>query len=267
MSPPGRPKGEYRSAQHEGTPVSPPGRPKGEYRSAQHKATPVNEPCADPRAPGQLAQRWAIGLLRLPSGYQPYTVSLRDIEHDTAWARAVFERMGLRPGVPAHLVGAGGDNTILWPYENALIGMKVPFGVAEPAAIDAPRSDMFLRRFRMQAVAGLSGELVDALVALGRDLNALLGHSVLAVLPEAAPTLRAAGLAPWTQRPIGPIFAFESPERDGACYDESEWLIEAPHGELLLTSIGPRASPYVRLRTGVAGRVEMHGAQRRVHAD
>ncbi len=35
MSPPDRPKGEYRSAQHEGTPVSPPGRPKGEYRSAQ----------------------------------------------------------------------------------------------------------------------------------------------------------------------------------------------------------------------------------------
>ncbi|MBK6864638.1 MAG: NAD-dependent epimerase/dehydratase family protein [Ideonella sp.] len=46
MSPPGRPKGEYRSAQHEGTPASPPGRPKGEYRSAQHEATP-----ASPAAP------------------------------------------------------------------------------------------------------------------------------------------------------------------------------------------------------------------------
>ena len=43
MSPPGRPKGEYRSAQHEGTPVSPPGRPKGEYRSAQHEGPPVND--------------------------------------------------------------------------------------------------------------------------------------------------------------------------------------------------------------------------------
>jgi len=42
MSPPGRPKGEYRSAQHEGTPVSPPGRPKGEYRSAQHEGSPVS---------------------------------------------------------------------------------------------------------------------------------------------------------------------------------------------------------------------------------
>src|SRR5262245_39469431 len=41
MSPPGRPKGSYRSAQHEGTPVSPPGRPKGSYRSAQHEGTPM----------------------------------------------------------------------------------------------------------------------------------------------------------------------------------------------------------------------------------
>jgi hypothetical protein len=35
MSPPGRPKGEYRSAKRAGNPVSPPGRPKGEYRSAK----------------------------------------------------------------------------------------------------------------------------------------------------------------------------------------------------------------------------------------
>jgi putative Holliday junction resolvase len=39
MSPPGRPKGEYRSAQREGTPASPPGRPKGEYLSAQREGT------------------------------------------------------------------------------------------------------------------------------------------------------------------------------------------------------------------------------------
>ena len=36
MSPPGRPKGEYRSAKHGGCLMSPPGRPKGEFRSAQH---------------------------------------------------------------------------------------------------------------------------------------------------------------------------------------------------------------------------------------
>ena len=42
MSPPGRPKGEYRSAQREGTPESPPGRPRGEYRSAQREGSLVS---------------------------------------------------------------------------------------------------------------------------------------------------------------------------------------------------------------------------------
>ena len=41
MSTPGRPKGEYRSAQHEGSPIRPKGRPEGEYRSAQHEGSPV----------------------------------------------------------------------------------------------------------------------------------------------------------------------------------------------------------------------------------
>ena len=44
MSLPGRPKGEFRSAKHEGTPVSLPGRPKGEFRSAKHEGTRVSRP-------------------------------------------------------------------------------------------------------------------------------------------------------------------------------------------------------------------------------
>ena len=35
MSLPGRPKGEYRSAQHAGCSISLPGRPEGEYPSAK----------------------------------------------------------------------------------------------------------------------------------------------------------------------------------------------------------------------------------------
>ena len=43
MSPPGRPKGEYRSAKHAGCLLSPPGRPKGEYRSAKHAGCLLSE--------------------------------------------------------------------------------------------------------------------------------------------------------------------------------------------------------------------------------
>jgi hypothetical protein len=44
MSPPGRPKGEYRRAQPEGSPLHPPGRPKGEYRRAQPEGSPLHPP-------------------------------------------------------------------------------------------------------------------------------------------------------------------------------------------------------------------------------
>jgi hypothetical protein len=40
MSLPGRPKGEYRSAQRGGFLIRLPGRPKGEYRSAQRGGNP-----------------------------------------------------------------------------------------------------------------------------------------------------------------------------------------------------------------------------------
>jgi hypothetical protein len=213
----------------------------------------------DPRTPGALADRWAVALLRLPGGTHTFSVSLRDIEADTAWARHVLERMGLQRGLPAHLIGAGFDYAILWPYENALIGLGVPFGVAEPVAIDAPRTDMLLRRLRMQAVIGLTGDIVASLLALGRDLPSLLGHSTLAALPDATAALRGAGLRPWTLLPLGPLWALEPPEGGGADYDRSEWLVETIDGELVVTSVAARATPWQQLRTGVRGRVAADG--------
>ena len=56
MSPHGRPKGEYRSAEREGTPVSPHGRPKGEYRSAEREGTPVS-PHGRPKGEYRSAER------------------------------------------------------------------------------------------------------------------------------------------------------------------------------------------------------------------
>ena len=45
MSPPGRPKGEYRSAQHEGTPVSRYGSRPAEERKTQ-RCCPLRRPTA-----------------------------------------------------------------------------------------------------------------------------------------------------------------------------------------------------------------------------
>ncbi len=47
MSPQGRPKDEYRSAEHEGSPLHPQGRPKDEYRSAEHEGAPLRASAAE----------------------------------------------------------------------------------------------------------------------------------------------------------------------------------------------------------------------------
>ncbi|MFN7344983.1 MAG: lipid-A-disaccharide synthase [Betaproteobacteria bacterium] len=61
MSPPGRPKGEFLSAQREGEPAVPPGRPKGEFLSAQREGGPTTPPGRPdnelPSAPGSGAAR------------------------------------------------------------------------------------------------------------------------------------------------------------------------------------------------------------------
>ena len=47
MSATGRPEREYRSAQHEGSPVSAMGRPERDYRSAQREGAPMNPELPD----------------------------------------------------------------------------------------------------------------------------------------------------------------------------------------------------------------------------
>lgn len=61
MSPTGRPEGESRRAQHEGSPATPTGRPEGESRSAQHEGSSTSLPAtADAICTVEIA---GIGLL------------------------------------------------------------------------------------------------------------------------------------------------------------------------------------------------------------
>ena len=68
MSPPGRPKGEYRRAQHGGFLISPPGRPKGEYRRAQRGGCLMS--ASDAHTHDELLPRHRDWLARLPPTLQ-----------------------------------------------------------------------------------------------------------------------------------------------------------------------------------------------------
>jgi len=57
MFPPGRPKGEFLSAQRAGQPMFPPGRPKGESWRAQRAVSPITAPGRSPALRPQRAAR------------------------------------------------------------------------------------------------------------------------------------------------------------------------------------------------------------------
>lgn len=214
-------------------------------------------------------QPWMVGVAHFACGTLPYPLSRRDIERDTAWALQVYGWLGLQPGRTIHLIGDGADEVSWWPFENAAMRRRIPWVQAEAGAFDANRSDMVIRRFDLQALIGLSADILDALLARGRDPASFFASlQALVAQPAAAARLREHGLRPWTLVQIGPVFAFEPPDGGGARYDQSEWRIDSINGELTLSSVHARAAPFANLRTGVRGQVidleTANGHERRV---
>jgi ribonuclease R len=90
MSAPGRPKREYRSAQHEGSPASAPGRPKREKPIAQHEGIPAS--AQRPKPEGRSAQHEG----------SPVSASRRrdDVDPDTIPSRVAILDALQSAGVP-----------------------------------------------------------------------------------------------------------------------------------------------------------------------
>lgn len=213
---------------------------------------------------------WLIGLIHVAAGAIPYELSRRDVERDTAWALRIYRELGLEAGGTVHLVGDGTEEVCWWAFQAAAMNSGIPWIEAEGGSHDAARTDMVVRRFKLQAVIGLSEPVLDAMQALGRDPVQYFGSlRALVARPGADARLRALGIHCWTQHLLGPLFAFESAPGEGARYDETEWRVDSLDGELAVTAVNDRASPFVRLRTGQRGRVEAvtgaAGSERRIH--
>jgi ATP synthase in type III secretion protein N len=183
MSTPGSPKGEYRSAQHEGAPVSAPGSPKGEYRSAPHEATPVTAPSRTaPAAPLLDAQ-----LLRVLGGLKPLVERGRVVQAvgTTLHVSGLSVRIGQqcllrdpqqphRPALRAEVVGLAATHAVLMPL-GSLHGVAVGCEV-EPLEGEA----------LVPCGGGLLGRVIDA---FGQPLD---GQP----LPEPLPRVPLHGAAP-----------------------------------------------------------------------
>jgi DNA-binding Lrp family transcriptional regulator len=188
MSPPGRPKGEYRSAQREGTPTSPPGRPKGEYRSAQREGTPVNACLPLAELDRALVRVLQAGLPRVPRPYHAAADTL-GVAPEVVLARieAMLESGAIRRigVVPNHYrLGYTANGMSVWDVADDVVdalGKEVGALDSVSHCYRRPRRLPLWRYNLFAMVHGRSRDEVEAKVAeIARVLgSAACAHDVL----------------------------------------------------------------------------------------
>jgi len=121
MSPPGRPKGEYRSAQREGSVNRPPGRPKGEYRSAQREGNPMSAQ-ADTHALTALSPldgRYAGKVAALAAQFSEYGLIRHRVRVELAWLAALADESALGEIAPFSKAARGAIDTVAAEFSPA----------------------------------------------------------------------------------------------------------------------------------------------------
>ena len=121
MSPPGRPKGEYRSAQREGSVNRPPGRPKGEYRSAQREGNPMSAQ-ADTHALTALSPldgRYAGKIAALAAQFSEYGLIRHRVRVELAWLAALADESALGEIAPFSKAARGAIDTVAAEFSPA----------------------------------------------------------------------------------------------------------------------------------------------------
>ena len=126
MSPKGRPEGEYRSAQREGSPMSPKGRPEGEYRSAQREGSPMSTDGV-----AVIGGGWAGCAAAVALAHAGVPVTL----FETAPLLGGRARRVLRAGLPLD----NGQHLLLGAYEQTLAMLDCVHGEAGTRGVAARR--------------------------------------------------------------------------------------------------------------------------------
>lgn len=199
------------------------------------------------------------GCIRTAHGVASYPVSFRDVHTDALFGMVMFERMGVAAGSMVMVTSGSSEYAHFWPYQIAVANLNGCVAIAENFIFDAGRSEMYMRRLPVKVAFGITEAILDGMTALNLDaVKAFSPAEVICARDGAADRLKALGFAPWRMVNFGPAYGFVSPQGE-TFYDADEWLIEAAHGELLITARQPRALPLVRMPTGIKGQVDGQG--------
>ncbi|MCZ4315518.1 FAD-dependent oxidoreductase [Comamonadaceae bacterium G21597-S1] len=172
--PPGRSRGESRSAQHEGYPYEPPGRSQGESRSAQHGGEPSEPPG---RSQGEPRSAQHEGYPHEPPGrsqgesrsaqHEGYPSAPQDASTESqAHAQNLARLAGLLPEAASRVARASAGTTLqAWRGTRWTVPDRLPVAGAWPMPGDAVLPGLWLSTAmgsRGLTHAALCGELIAA---------------------------------------------------------------------------------------------------------
>ncbi len=142
-----------------------------------------------------------------------------------------------------------------WPLTVGAMLSGAQLSCADASEGDAPRVAMFTRLVEYRAVLGVTGAILDGLDALGHPYPEVFGAvEIIGARPDAYERLREGGLHPHHFVCCGPAIAVGVAPSAPARFDADEWELEIDtDGRVLVTSLQPRATPFVRACTAVYG--------------
>jgi hypothetical protein len=198
-------------------------------------------------------QMWGIGRDHHDGVPADFPVSWADWERDTAWAESVLAQHGVQPGTATLIVGGMPESPWFDPFETAVLRLGGHYSLGETHAFDAFRSGLYATRLQIELVFGINRAVAEGLA--DELAGALGGVRTILARPSAVPLLRAAGLSAGIVTRVGPALAVECPAREGAHLNGAEWAVTSADGELLLSTVGPRAHRLDAERVHVRGTV------------
>jgi hypothetical protein len=196
---------------------------------------------------------WAIGRDHQDGVPDDFEVNWDDWRRDTVWAETMLARHGVGRGTPVLIVGGMEESPWFDPFEHAVLNLGGHYCLGETHAFDAFRSALYARCLDVEVIVGINRAVVEG---FGDKLRETLGHArVILARPDTMPLFNAAGLTAAIITRVGPALAVECAPGFGTHINGSEWSVDEAGGELLLTTVGPRAHVLDHARVSVRGTI------------
>jgi hypothetical protein len=197
---------------------------------------------------------YAMASCRVGNQHLDFEIGWPEFERDTAWAASVLQRAGLGRGDLVLITVTNWESPWASPVIHALRQLGITYATAEVFAWDVRRVLMFLQRFPIKAIIGLSGQTLTALTEAGAPINKLLDKVELVwARPKAAATLAEQGTNVLPYARFGPALAMGLPGQAGALVNAQEWDVAATDDGLLVSNIVERATTFRATPTGFRG--------------